>query len=1219
MKQIRFLLTLMALMGLTATAVAENYGIEIGGTEVTSENYTSISSFDAVKSGTVTYDPATHTLTLSNAIISSDDEMGIRFFNDQISYNLVLADGTENTVTSGSKPALQTLASLTISGSGIATFTSDGDCGIYAYYTSDYDNILSIVNCTVAVSGRWGVAGNGGNSGTLHIINSSVTAAGTDGAISDFKAMSLLGSQVTSPSGAAWNETKHAMCDVSGNVITDQVVIEALPSEAYAWLDGTTLRFCYDALRYMHEGTTYPIPWEGEHPGWWENDVYGDITEVVFEQSFANYYELTNASWMFSGCENLKSIDGMSNFNTSNVTDMSYMFSLCGQLQNLDLSNFNTSNVTNMAQMFSNCQTLENLNLSNFATSKVTDMSGMFQACSKLRNLYISSFNTSSVTNMSFMFSSCQLLTSLNVASFNTISVTNMEGMFTACYNLKTIYASERWNTAGVTSSNSMFDGCNSLKGGQGTTWRDTYPTDKTYAQLDGGTSNPGYFTKPILVDETTFPDNRFRAWVLQQSYGLDGVLTPEEIATVTSINVNGKLIYDLKGIEYFTALTYLSCSSNKLESLDVSHNTALTQLLCPGNLLTALDLTNNTALTSLTCFSNQLSVGAMDALVESLPTIASGKGTLSVMDYSDPEEGNSMTQAQANAAIAKNWKVTSYQGYFEVRMHIDEVSFPDAKFRAYLLQQSYGQDGTLTASEIASVTNITVSNLQITDLSGIEHFTALTSLNCSKNQLETIDLSKNTALTTLDCSQNLLKHLDVSNNTKLTSLYCYSNILKPIHMKDLLELYLPTVASGVTAELRALDCDDDNEGNDLLNVDLTLATNKGWVVKNRVNGTWVAQSLTLVETDLMITKVRFPDDNFRSYLLQQTYGQDGILTESEISEVKEIDVTSKNIADLRGIEVFTALEVLKCSQNNLTRENVEYLVNALPYKWVNGPILITLTTAVAGIMQLVESSEFGGLVTGLLEGLGIENAPAYVYDKILDKYSLKLDIYDNTLQNEGNVVTYEIQQTALDRGWVLREYDNSENIWKTIDCCVEINEENFPDPNFRNWVLTQSYGEDEKLYSSEANKIYTIDVHGENIKSLKGIEHFTALEMLYCQRNQIEGDDMTDLVFNLPTDTKMQVIRDVLMQSEKYVKGSYDRNIYLISANNSDEGNVCDKTCVRIAKQRGWKVLSLNGTSWTEYAGSENGGSGMKGDMNNDNKVTIADAVLIVDEILNK
>lgn len=1217
MKQIRLFLTLMALMGLTATAVAENYGIEIGGTEVTSENYTSISSFDAVKSGTVTYDPATHTLTLSNAKISSDDKMGIRFSNAQISYNLVLADGTENTVTSGSGAALQTLASLTISGSGIATFTSDGDCGIYAHYTPDYDNILSIVNCTVAVSGRWGVAGYGVNSGTLHIINSSVTAAGTDGAISDFKAMSLLGSQVTSPSGASWKDENHAMCYASGSIVKGQtqVEIDPLPSETYAWLDGTTLKIYHDPLRYTRDGVTYSIPWEDDRgPDWTISDVASTITRV--EINSFGVQGLFDASRMFQLMTNLQEITGLSCLSDCNITNMAYMFSNCKKLETIDLSSLNTSSVTSMASMF--------------------------EACEKLKNLYISSFNTSNVTSMSYMFCDCQQLTSLSIASFNTSSVTNMKGMFAACTNLKTIYASELWSTANVTNANTekMFQNCYYLTGGQGTTWRDTYPTDKTYARIDGGTSNPGYFTEPLIINETTFPDSRFRAWVLQQDYGQDGVLTSDEIASVTSINVNGKLIYDLNGIEYFTALTYLSCASNKLESLDVSQNRNLTTLHCSGNLLTALNVANNTALTTLTCFGNRLDVTAMGALVESLPTVASGKGTLSVMDYSDPEEGNNMTQAQADAAAAKNWTVTSYQGYFEVRMQINETTFPNEYFRTYLLQQSYGQDGILTASEIASVTSINVSNLQITDLTGIENFTALTSLNCSKNLLETIDLSKNTALTTLDCSQNmmeaidltnntalitldcsqnLLKHLDVTNNTKLTKLYCYCNILKPIHMKDLFELYLPTVASGVTAELRALDCDNDNEGNDLLNVDLKLATNKGWVVKNCVNGQWVTQSVTLVETDLMITKVRFPDDNFRSYLLQQTYGQDGVLTESEISKVKEIDVTRKDIADLKGIEVFTALEVLKCSQNNLARENVEYLVNALPYKWVNGPILITLTTAVAGIMQLVESSEFGGLVTGLLEGLGIENAPAYVYDKILDKYSLKLDIYDNTLQNEGNVITYEIQQTALDRGWVLREYDNSEKTWKTIDCCVEINEENFPDPNFRNWVLTQSYGQDGKLYSSEANKIYTIDVHSENIKSLKGIEHFTALEMLYCQRNQIEGDDMTDLVFNLPTDTKMQVIRDVLMQSEKYVKGSYDRNIYLISANNSDEGNVCDKTCVRIAKQRGWKVLSLNGTSWTEYAGSENGGSGMKGDMNNDNKVTIADAVLIVDEILNK
>ena len=914
----------------------------------------------------------------------------------------------------------------------------------------------------------------------------------------------------------------------------------AQTEEAYAWVDGTTLRICYDTQRNAHAGTKYSIPWTGEYPGWWEKK--GVITGAVFEQSFARYQGLTNASNMFSGFESLVSIDA---------------------------SHFNTSNVTNMAGMFSGCKQL----------------------------------------------------TSLNLGSFNTGNVEDMSHMFDQCINLVTIYVSSLWSTANVTSSDDMFAGCSNLRGGLGTLWRNSYPADKTYARIDGDSNLPGYLTGVVYIGEETFPDDTFRSWVLQQSYGQDCILMTSEIASVTSIDVKDMGIYDLKGIESFTALTTLDCSNNNLENLDLS---------------------NNTALKTIDCYNNRLNVPAMEAFVQSLPKASGTLGFLTVIDNStNSNEGNSMTTAQATAASSKKWIVKCTQGEFEARVIIDEGSFPDAQFRAWIIQQSYGQDYLLTAAEMDGIKSLYVNNKQIADLTGIENFTKLTILNCSQNQLttldvtrltnltqlscaqnklEALDLSQNTALVSLNCSQNQLKQLDLSSNNKLNTVQCYSNMLKPIHIKDLIDQHLPDrTGNALEGTLRILDCDDENEGNDLTNVDITLATNKNWKVMNRINGSWVEQSLALVETDLMITKVRFPDDNFRSYLLQQTYGQDGILTESEISKVKEIDVTRKGIADLRGIEVFTALEVLKCSQNNLARENVEYLVNALPYKWVNGPILITLTTAVAGIMQLVESSEFGGLVTGLLEGLGIENAPAYVYDKILDKYSLKLDIYDNTLLNEGNVVTYEIQQTALDRGWVLREYDNSENIWKTIDCCVEINEENFPDPNFRNWVLTQSYGEDEKLYSSEANKIYTIDVHGENIKSLKGIEHFTALEMLYCQRNQIEGDDMTDLVFNLPTDTKMQVIRDVLMQSEKYVKGSYDRNIYLLSANNGEEGNVCDKTCVRIAKQRGWKVFSLNGTSWEEYAGSENGGSGMKGDMNNDNKVTIADAVLIVDEILNK
>ena len=69
-----------------------------------------------------------------------------------------------------------------------------------------------------------------------------------------------------------------------------------------------------------------------------------------------------------------------------------------------------------------------------------------------------------------------------------------MGGMFDDCSSLKTIYASSEWNTSKVENGESMFHGCTNLVGGAGTTY-DANHTDYTYAHIDGGTNNPGYFT----------------------------------------------------------------------------------------------------------------------------------------------------------------------------------------------------------------------------------------------------------------------------------------------------------------------------------------------------------------------------------------------------------------------------------------------------------------------------------------------------------------------------------------------------------------------------------------------------------------------------------------------------------------------------------------------------------------------------------------------------
>ena len=155
-------------------------------------------------------------------------------------------------------------------------------------------------------------------------------------------------------------------------------------------------------------------------------------------------------------------VDFIKNLNTSNVTDMSYMFQKCEQLTNLNLSNFDTRNVTNMSRMFNSCTKLTSLDLSNFDTRNVKGMTWMFHNCRALTNLDLSNFNTSQITTMYMMFSSCVALTSLNLSSFNTSNVTDMQGTFGGCNALTSLDLSS-FDTSKVTSMSSMFGRCSAL------------------------------------------------------------------------------------------------------------------------------------------------------------------------------------------------------------------------------------------------------------------------------------------------------------------------------------------------------------------------------------------------------------------------------------------------------------------------------------------------------------------------------------------------------------------------------------------------------------------------------------------------------------------------------------------------------------------------------------------------------------------------------------
>ena len=112
----------------------------------------------------------------------------------------------------------------------------------------------------------------------------------------------------------------------------------------------------------------------------------------------------SNSRSLFEGLNNMTDIIGISNLDTSHVTNMMYMFKDVSSLKNVDLSHFDTSNVINMIGMFYKASSLTNLDLSHFDTSHVSYMIYMFYKASSLTNLDLSHFDTSNVSNVNDMF-----------------------------------------------------------------------------------------------------------------------------------------------------------------------------------------------------------------------------------------------------------------------------------------------------------------------------------------------------------------------------------------------------------------------------------------------------------------------------------------------------------------------------------------------------------------------------------------------------------------------------------------------------------------------------------------------------------------------------------------------------------------------------------------------------------------------------------------------
>ena len=193
----------------------------------------------------------------------------------------------------------------------------------------------------------------------------------------------------------------------------------------------------------------------------------------------------------------------------------------------------------------------------------------------------------------------------------------------------------------------------------------------------------------------------------------------------------------------------------------------------------------------------------------------------------------------------------------------------------------------------------------------------------------------------------------------------------------------------------------------------------------------------------------------------------------------------------------------------------------------------------------------------------------------------------------------------------------------------VEINEKNFPDPNFRNWILSQPFGKDGVLSDKEIADITEMNVSNKNIHDLKGIEYFTALESLNLDKNQVKyidvsknkelvylrvewnqltsldvskneamrflmcgGNSLTEL--NTSGCTALERIRCWHNQFNGATMDSLIRNLPIVTKaelcirSNTNDRNTMTSSQVTAAKAKGWLPKHLVERTWEEYAGTE-------------------------------
>ena len=465
--------------------------------------------------------------------------------------------------------------------------------------------------------------------------------------------------------------------------------------------------------------------------------------------------------------------------------------------------------------------------------------------------------------------------------------------------------------------------------------------------------------------------------------------------------------------------------------------------------------------------------------------------------------------------------------------IEINAENFPDEIFRNYLLDQDYGKDGVLTEKEISNITSIAVNDLGLKSLKGLEYFTNLRTLNCNNNQLSTLDLSKNAALESLDCGINQLTELDVSKNIALWNLQCNKNSLSTLNLSNNIEL---TSLNCCLNQLTVLNLFNNKEIHRIS------------CLCNKIVGEGM---------DALINS----------------------LPQNTTNDLHRINVCNKYNKNADEGNVCTKKQVAAMKAKGWT----PYHYNGTEYVEYIGSDDIVVPTSIEIFPPSIIIKEVGVSFTATYSLTPSNATTTVIWSSGDDAIA--------SVSPDGEVTTNKVGTTYI--------YVTTAN-GKTDSCKVtvtkpegiEINAENFPDKNFRNYLLRQDYGKDGVLTDEEIKSVTKLVIFSMNIESLKGIEFFTELKELYCYGNQLTSLDLSNNKqleeLYCYTNQIKGANMDALIKSLPQYQGDSWGGLYVLAPTEENEGNVCTKSQVAAAKAKGWPTYYWNGDDYVEYEGSD-------------------------------